>query len=327
MKILVIQTAFIGDVILATATAVRLKAWNASVEVHFLVRRGHEEVLKEHPCIDRVWTWEKRRGKWRNLLRVIGAVRRERFDRVVNLHRFASSGLVTVCAGADHTAGFSQNPLSRFFHRRFPHAIGKPGKPGPHEVERNQLLIEEFTGPGASHPLLVPSPGDEEKIAAYTGVPFITISPASVWFTKQWPAARWIDLINHASCPVFLLGAPGDEALCRQIQSASDPGRVTVLAGTLSLLQSAALMRHAEMNYVNDSAPLHLCSAVNAPVTAVFCSTIPEFGFGPLSDRSVVAQTSRTLACRPCGLHGYKSCPEGHFECAEIVIAPPKTPA
>jgi heptosyltransferase-2 len=74
-------------------------------------------------------------------------------------------------------------------------------------------------------------------------------------------------------------------------------------------------MQKAEMNYVNDSAPLHLCSATNAPVTAFFCSTIKDFGFGPLSDKSIVVETSEILDCRPCGLHGYKECPKGNFKC------------
>jgi heptosyltransferase-2 len=77
-------------------------------------------------------------------------------------------------------------------------------------------------------------------------------------------------------------------------------------------------MKGAIMNYVNDSAPLHFASAVNAPVTAVFCSTVPAFGFGPLSDVSFVVETDIPLSCRPCGLHGYKACPLGHFNCSII---------
>ena len=88
------------------------------------------------------------------------------------------------------------------------------------------------------------------------------------------------------------------------------------LAGKLSLLETAALMQNAEMNFVNDSAPLHIASAMNAKVTAIFCSTIPAFGFTPLSDKSTLVETKAMLDCRPCGLHGYKSCPEGHFKCA-----------
>jgi heptosyltransferase-2 len=70
------------------------------------------------------------------------------------------------------------------------------------------------------------------------------------------------------------------------------------------------------MNYVNDSAPMHFASAVNAPVTAIYCSTIPAFGYGPLSDNSNIVETHEQLSCRPCGLHGYKACPQGHFKCA-----------
>ena len=78
-------------------------------------------------------------------------------------------------------------------------------------------------------------------------------------------------------------------------------------------------MEGAAMNYVNDSAPMHLASAVNAPVTAVFCSTVPAFGFTPLSQNARVVETDVALDCRPCGLHGYKSCPKGHFRCAETI--------
>ena len=74
------------------------------------------------------------------------------------------------------------------------------------------------------------------------------------------------------------------------------------------------------MNYVNDSAPMHLCSSVNAPVTAIFCSTVPSFGFGPLSENSRIIETKEELSCRPCGLHGFKTCPKGHFQCAESIM-------
>ena len=82
---------------------------------------------------------------------------------------------------------------------------------------------------------------------------------------------------------VFLLGAPGDHELCEFIRTRSTHRLVINLSGQLSFLESAALMKDAEMNYVNDSAPMHFASSVNAPVTAVYCSTVPAFGFGPLS--------------------------------------------
>jgi len=76
------------------------------------------------------------------------------------------------------------------------------------------------------------------------------------------------------------------------------------------------LMKGAILNYVNDSAPLHLASAMDAPVAAVFCSTVPQFGFGPLSSFKRIIQIKESLTCRPCGLHGFNDCPKGHFDCA-----------
>lgn len=118
---------------------------------------------------------------------------------------------------------------------------------------------------------------------------------------------------------IFLLGAPGDQSACESIKTNSSHPRVMNLAGQLSFLESAALMKGAVMNFVNDSAPMHIASAVNAPVTAIYCSTVPAFGFGPLSDRKFVIETKEKLTCRPCGLHGFKSCPQGHFECATTI--------
>jgi len=146
----------------------------------------------------------------------------------------------------------------------------------------------------------------------------ITASPASVWFTKQFPASQWISFIRSipAGFDIYLLGGPGDVELCETIRKTCNRSEIKVLAGKLSFLQSAALMSRARMNYVNDSAPMHFASAMNAPVTAIYCSTIPEFGFGPLSDISQIIEIKEKLYCRPCGLHGYKACPEGHFRCS-----------
>ncbi len=88
------------------------------------------------------------------------------------------------------------------------------------------------------------------------------------------------------------------------------------LCGKLNILQSAALIRNAKMNYVNDSAPMHIASAMNAPTTAIFCSTIPDFGFGPIASNARIIETKEKLSCRPCGLHGLKRCPEKHFKCS-----------
>ncbi len=150
------------------------------------------------------------------------------------------------------------------------------------------------------------------------------MAPASVWFTKQLPEEKWLEMIykTHIDLTIYLLGGKSDSELCDRLIKKSDNGKVVNLCGKLNLLESAALMSDAEMNYVNDSGPLHIASAMNAPVTAFFCSTVPAFGFGPLSERSFIIETTEKLECKPCGLHGYQQCPLGHFKCGTTIIAP-----
>ncbi|RYG23062.1 MAG: glycosyltransferase family 9 protein, partial [Chitinophagaceae bacterium] len=163
-----------------------------------------------------------------------------------------------------------------------------------------------------------PSAADENFVRPFVSKPFVTITPSSVWFTKQYPLEKWADLIEKipSDIRVFILGGKDNEDEASQLTGKVTRKDIEILAGKLSFLQSAALMKHAQMNYVNDSAPLHFASAVNAPVTAVFCSTIPGFGFTPLADSSYIVETRLNLDCRPCGLHGKRACPLGHFRCA-----------
>ena len=150
---------------------------------------------------------------------------------------------------------------------------------------------------------------------------YVCIAPTSVWFTKQLPKEKWIALIDRLPGDyfIYLLGAPSDKETCEEIRKSSKHSMIENLAGELSFLESAALMRDAKMNYVNDSAPMHLASAMNAPTTAIYCSTVPAFGFGPLAAYSKTVETQLQLDCRPCGLHGFKSCPKGHFKCATTI--------
>lgn len=318
-KLLIIQTAFIGDVILATALIEKLGAFYPNLEIDFLLRKGNESLLQGHPRLNEVLIWDKKGGKYVNLFKTWRRIRKNNYDVVINLQRFLSSGLLSAFSGASRIIGFDKNPMSVFFNDRFPHEISID-KQSPHEVERNHQLIKSLTDDRVVNPKLYPLMKDFALVRESEN--YVTISPTSVWFTKQWPAEKWIELINRLpqDDKIFLLGAPGDKEACHHIADASKHPRVIVKAGTLSLLQSAALMKGATMNYVNDSAPLHLASAMNAPVTAIFLSTSPTFGFTPLSDISMVCETSVDLPCRPCGLHGKKACPEGHFKCAEINV-------
>lgn len=313
-NILIIQTAFIGDAILASSLIEKLHARFPAAHVSILVRKGNESVYDNHPFLKEVLVWNKKENKNKNLFKLLLQVRKNKYDCVVNCHRFLSSGLLTGFSGARHKAGYKQTPFSYLFDTTVKHTIGD----SRHEAERYNQLIEDFTGNIVFKPKLYPSAADFAKVKTFQNKEYVCMAPASVWYTKQLVTEKWIELCNRTlpDTTIYLLGAPGDIDLCEKIKSQSTHKNIHVLAGQLSLLQSCALMKDAKMNYVNDSAPLHLASSVNANVTAFFCSTVPEFGFGPLSDYSKVIEV-KGLACKPCGLHGYKACPLGHFKCSK----------
>ena len=315
-KFLVIQTAFIGDVVLATALVEKLIKFFPDAQIDFLCRKGNESLLANNTHLHEVLVWNKKEHKTRNLFNMIKMIRATKYDRVINLQRFFSTGLITIFSGARTTVGFDKNPLSFLFSKKVKHIISTQS-PFKHEVERNNDLIKDFTDEVFCHPKLYPSAKDIDTTRPYTNEPYVTMSPSSVWFTKQFPFEKWLELINAfpAGYRIYLLGGKENAEECDHLAALSTNKKVSVLAGQLSFLQSAALMQTAQMNYVNDSAPLHFASAVNAPVTAIFCSTVRDFGFTPLSDRSFIVETPVVLPCRPCGLHGKKACPLKHFKC------------
>jgi lipopolysaccharide heptosyltransferase II len=314
-KILIIQTAFLGDVILATPLIEKLHQHYPDARLDFLLRKGNESLLENHPYLRNILIFDKKR-KSASLIENIRKIRGEKYDLVINVQRFASSGLITALSGASHTIGFRKNPFSFFFNEKIKHEIGD--KTGKHEVDRNIELIRNFTDGKRVKPKLYAGTDDQEKAKVYKDRKYICIAPASIWFTKQFPKEKWIEFIDQLpeDLHTYLLGSPADGLLCQEIIDRSSNKRTHNLAGKLSLMASGELMKDAVLNYVNDSAPLHLASQANAPVCAVYCSTIPEFGFGPLSDFSRIVELKEALYCRPCNLHGYKQCPQGHFRCA-----------
>lgn len=318
-KILIIQTAFIGDVVLATALVEKLHRYFPESTIHFLVRKGNESLLQNNPYLTEVLIWNKKENKIRNLFGVLKKIRRNKYDLVINVQRFFATGLLTAFSGAGKTIGFDKNPLSFLFSKKINHIFNL--QQPKHEVERNNELIRDFTDNVITKPMMYPSAKDEHSILQYVTDKFVTMTPSSVWFTKKYPAEKWIDLINQfdPAYNIYLLGGKDNIEECKWIADHATNKNTEVLAGNLSFLQSAALMKRANMNYVNDSAPLHFASAVNAPVTAIFCSTIPAFGYTPLSDISFIIETKEKLLCRPCGLHGKKVCPLTHFNCANSI--------
>lgn len=317
-RILVIQTAFLGDAILATSVLETLHRAFPDTKLDFLVRKGHEALFDNHPYLHAVLVWDKKKDRYRNLWKLLQHIRAQQYDQVITLQRFASTGFLTAFSGAKARIGFDKNPFAFAFTHTQPHDTSR----GTHEIERNFTLIENQVQGTPQKPHLYPAPADYDAVKPYQSVRYLCIAPASVWFTKQYPAERWAELIDRVpdTYTIYILGSPADMHLGEKLRKlANRKAKITNLCGKLSFLESAALMEQAAMNYVNDSAPMHIASAMNAPVCAVYCSTVPAFGFGPLSEESYIVEIDEPLDCRPCGLHGHRVCPEGHFRCAREI--------
>tara|TARA_Y100000385_G_scaffold273383_1_gene315230 strand:- start:1529 stop:2542 length:1014 start_codon:yes stop_codon:yes gene_type:complete len=321
-KVLIIQTAFIGDAILATSL---LESWHhvhPGDELHFLVRSGNESLLDFHPFLAGLHTWKKSSNaglRYWNLVALGIDLRRMNFDVVVTPHRHISSGILMLMSGAKQRMGFSSHPFSMAFTHSQDHGLGN----GEHEIERNHRLIaDDVALLEPKKPRLYPAQKiDNQGWSEKFGV----AAPSSQWATKQWPSSRWIEWLDleFGIAPeqtIVLIGAPSDRAELELIANQSKHELLEIRTD-LSLLGAVGLMRGAMWVVTNDSGPMHMASSVDVPTVAIFCSTLPSFGFGPLASQSVVVEVEMKLDCRPCGLHGHQACPLSHFNCGHGITA------
>lgn len=325
--ILILQTAFIGDTILASHFARAVKDQYPNSSIHFFLRKGNESVIQGLTSIDKVWIWDKQGGKTKNLIKLILEMRKIRFDMVFNLHRHFNSGFVSALMKSQLKIGFQQNPLSFFYTHKVNHLIPHKTMSGVwHEVQRNLQLLQraeptlQIVDNSKNYkPELPLQEKHFAKVAPHVHGDYFVVAPASIWFTKAWSEHKYRELTVELAKQgkVFFIGAGTDKELCDRIRGGI--ANTENLCGQLNLLDSAALMIKAKRVFVNDSAPLHLASCVNARTTAIFCSTVSEFGYTPLADDSVVVDVGTSLSCRPCGLHGYKACPLTHFKCSDDI--------
>ena len=307
--VLVIQTAFLGDVVLTTPLLGALAERYGPVDV--VATPAAAPLLEGHPAVREVIRYDKK-GRDAGLggLRRLGATLRARgYARAFLPHRSWRSATLALLARVPQRTGFADSPAAITYTTRV--ARARAG----HEVER--LLALAGRGRGDSPPVSLALTAEDEAAAdrwlAERGVPpgFIVVAPGSIWGTKRWP--YYPALAASLEGPIVVVGGPEDVALAREVVAAA-PGRSWSAAGELSLRGSAAVIRRARALVTNDSAPLHLATAVGTPVVAIFGPTVPEQGFGPRGPHSL-ALGHAGLRCRPCSAHGPAVCPLGHHRC------------
>ena len=316
MASLVVQTSFIGDVVLTTPLIATLAAHGP---VDIVATRLGASVLAGNPCVRRLVVYDKR-GKDKGpagVLRTARAVRASDHDATAYLAQGSiRSAFLARVAGYKQRIGFDTSAGRLLYTRRIPFNRAQ------HHAER---LLRLALGPDGDvprdmlRPRLYPSDADRAAVDELLGTvpnadrPLLALAPGSVWATKRWPYYAELAAALRSTHRSVIVGSRDDAPLAAEIVRATG-GDAMDASGRLTLLGSAELIGRCAVIVTNDSAPLHLASAMNTPTIAVFGPTVPAFGFGPLADASVTAE-HRSLHCRPCHPHGPMVCPLGHWRC------------
>ncbi|HSA56633.1 MAG TPA: glycosyltransferase family 9 protein [Gemmatimonadaceae bacterium] len=335
---LVIQTSFLGDVVLTTPLIARL-AERGPVDV--VTTAAGAALLSGNPAIRRVVPYDKRGDA-----RGVGGL-----QRIARKVRAADRGAVAYCVqGSIRTAtlavaaryrvriGFDRSAGRWLYTERAPYRADR------HHAERILRLTagEAPLSETALHPRLYPGDAERADVDALLrqasvspATPLLALAPGSIWATKRWPYFPELARRLSSNHRVVVIGSAADGPLAREVATAAGAGVIDA-TGRLSLLGSAELIRRAALLVTNDSAPQHLASAMGTPTLSIFGPTVPAFGFGPLAPGSAVIGHD-TLACRPCHAHGPERCPLDHWRCmreltvetvvtrAAELLAPPRT--
>jgi heptosyltransferase-2 len=324
-RILVVQTAFLGDVVLTTPLLAALQHHRPEAAITMLATPAGAALVAHHPALTRVLIDDKR-GRDRGIAGVVRLARRlraERFTLAIAAQKSLRTALVLRCAGIPRRIGFATAPAAALYTDRVPRPLDRH--------DRDRLLgllaplgITDVTAELAA-PRIAVDPGTAARAAALlaphaaAGRPLAAICPGSAWRTKRWPAAAFAALARALDADGYrclLFGGPDERALTAAVARDAD-GRAVDLGGTTDLPLLAAVMARVAVAITNDSAPMHVATAAGTPQVAIFCATVPAQGYGPLGPRAAVVE--RDLACRPCGRHGGDRCPRGTDDCMELV--------
>lgn len=320
-KIGIWQTAFLGDAVLTLPLIKALKDRYPDAEIHFFVRAGVESVFEGQPEITQVHPFAKR-GKDKSLsaaYRFGRSIGRQGFDLWISTHASLRSAIVAKATGITRRIGYDQPWFNRFAYtetvsRRFEEL---------EEIERLLQLLKplglDTPTPRAQLVLHESAKIDANRFWAvhFSGQPVLGMHPGSTWPTKCWPVEYFsaiIDMATEAGVKVILFAGPDEKEVADQVRRGAEYGQdILDLSGKLSLPQLAAYLGKLDAYLTNDSGPMHLAWTQDVPLVALFGPTVKELGFFPRGDNATVAEIP--LKCRPCGLHGPRTCPKGHHNC------------
>ncbi|NME36011.1 MULTISPECIES: glycosyltransferase family 9 protein [Fusobacterium] len=319
MRILIIHTAFIGDIVLSTPLIKKIKDIYPDSDITYVTTPSGEAILKNNPHLNNIIVYDKR-GEHKGLSGVwqLGKrLRYENFNMVIVPHRYLRSSVLAWLSRSPIRIGYDIASGKCLFTQKIKYDKTK------HEVEK----LLSFIAPENKQRYeieLYPSESEKEKISNIwkennlEDKKVVILAPGSKWFTKQWPVEYFNEVIEklkvNKNIGIVVVGGKEEENLPIVKDGVVD------LRGKTSLLQLADVLSRGDIVVTNDSSPIHIASAFKKPrILAIFGPTVKEFGFFPWSLNSKVFEVEN-LNCRPCGIHGGKSCPKKDFQCMKKIL-------
>lgn len=340
--IVVVRLSSVGDVLLTTPLLRALRRSYPDARLRFVVKAAYADLVRLNPHVDEVCTWPEQPARGRPLAAGVLSSSVRRMARGIRSDTAGPLCVVDLQA-SPRTLAFTGllRPSRRFVYRkdylrrlllvaakidRYPdsppsvaeryfnsvHALG---------LEPDGEGLDLVLGPEAearARSLLETAEREDGGLAA--GVGWIAVAPGSRWATKRWPpesfAAAARAVAGDLGLRVVVVGSAQDAEAGRIIAGllATAGVRAVDLTGSVSLVESAAVIARSVLLLTNDSGPAHLASAVRVPALVLFGSTVPQFGFAPYRSPAGIVGVEG-LPCRPCTHIGRTACPLGHFKC------------
>lgn len=320
-KILIVQTAFLGDVILVTPMIRAVKQLYPAATIDALVIPQTQQVLQNNPHLRSVILFDKRKNKFSAFWKTLRSLRKNKYDLAISPHSSLTTVLLLFLAGIKERVGFDDRRTSVLFTRKVPFLKNV------HRIQKNLHLLSVFGDKQFElQTEIFPSEQDWKRAdewlsqVPFPGKPFIAVAPGSVWNTKRWTKEHYITLTKLLFAEQFnlvFIGAKDERDLCQDIIESADVQALN-LAGKTSLLESAAIIARCKLMICNDSGALHIANAMQVDVFAFFGPTVKSIGYFPFRPNDVVFE--REMDCRPCGKHGSKECPLGHHKCMKDIL-------
>jgi heptosyltransferase-2 len=312
---LVIQTAFIGDLLLTIPLLKHLRQIDPGSQIVLLCRRGFGDFFIQHKLVDRIV--EVKKGKGGNWQEVTNQLLLFQFGRVISPHQSFRTALLVSKIKAKEKIGFKRFWNFFAFSRR---VVWQKAHP---EALRLLSLIKDIGAQPDYLQMTAEIPSESSlQLEVNSGIRESTVflAPGSEWATKRWGAEGYTQVAKQLLQKGFEVKIVGTQAesFLAEIIIAGAKGCEN-LCGKTNLCELYQIFRKGKLLISNDSGAMHMATVAGLPVVAIFGPTVLNFGYRPWTSKAVVVE--KTLSCRPCGLHGSQKCPIGTHECMKGIEA------